>query len=109
MLQCAECEFADIGPHGEVRLRCNPFINVKEPECLDKWQLMKLEALVQAYAATLDQYRRLAPLQEKMMKYMEHEIDDVNEADKWKTEWDEDGGGEPPDDKDDSEPDDLVR
>ena len=90
MLQCSECELADVGPQGEVRLRCNPFLNIKEPECLQKWQLMKLEALLQAYGATLAQYRRLAPLQEKMMKYMEHEIDDISEADKWKAEWNED-------------------
>jgi hypothetical protein len=85
MMQCAECELADIGPHGEVRLRCNPFTNIKEPECLGKWQLMKLEALVQAYGATLAQYRRLAPLQEKMMKMMEREVDELNEGEKWKS------------------------
>lgn len=84
MIYCSECEFADVGPQGEVRLRCNPFTNVKEPECLQKWQLMKLEALVQAYAATLAQYRRLAPLQEKMMKMMEREVDDFGESEKWK-------------------------
>lgn len=90
MLQCAECEFADIRPDGQVRLRCNPFSNIKEPECLQKWQLLKLEAMVQAYGATLRQYHRLAPLQEKMIKFMEREIDDIDEADKWKTEYDED-------------------
>ncbi|MBN2581436.1 MAG: hypothetical protein JXL80_00095 [Planctomycetes bacterium] len=103
MLQCNECEFADIGPQGQVRLKCNPFTNIKEPECLQKWQLMKLEALGQAYAAQLMQYRRLAPLQEKMMKFMEREMDDIDESDKWKTEWEgdeeetsEDGPGEEP-------------
>lgn len=85
MLQCSECELAQIGPEGQVHLRCNPFSTIKEPACLEKWQLLKLESLLRAYAATLEQYRRLAPLQEKMMKFMEREMDDVDEADKWKT------------------------
>jgi len=93
MLQCKDCEFADVGAEGQVRLRCNPFTTIKEPECIQKWQLLKLEALVQAYGATLAQYRRLAPLQEKMMKYMEREIDDIDESEKWKTDWEEDEGG----------------
>ena len=111
MIQCSECELADVGPHGEVRLKCNPFTNIKEPECIQKWQLMKLESLVQAYGATLAQYRRLAPLQEKMMKMMEREVDDLGEADKWKEGYLDDeenlGGGtddEPGDDEDDKEP-----
>jgi hypothetical protein len=99
MLQCAECEFADIGPEGQVRLRCNPFTNIKEPECLQKWQLLKMEALLQAYGATLSQYRRLAPLQEKMMKFMEREIDDMDESDKWKTGYEDDEDEDKPEDE----------
>ena len=97
MLQCSDCELAEVGPQGEVRLRCNPFSNVKEPECLQKWQLMKLEAMVQAYGATLMQYRRMAPLQEKMMKFMEREIDDIDEGEKWKTDEDDEDGEDAPD------------
>jgi len=97
MLQCSECEFGEVGPDGQVRLRCNPFSNIKEPECVQKWQLLKLDAIHQAYRATLEQYRRLAPLQEKMMKFMEKEIDDIDEADKWKTGYEED-------EEDDDEP-----
>lgn len=89
MLQCAQCELADVRPNGEIRLRCNPFEDIKEPECLQKWQLMKLEGLFRSYQATLAQYRRLAPLQERMMKFMEREMDDIDEADKWKADWDE--------------------
>jgi len=107
MIQCSQCEFAEIGPHGEVHLKCHPFTNVKEPECIQKWQLMKLGALVEAYGATLAQYRRLAPLQEKMMKMMEHEVDDFNESEKWKEGYldqdDEDGSGE--NESDEDEPD----
>ncbi len=90
MLQCSECEFGEVGPDGQVRLRCNPFTNIKEPECLQKWQLMKLEALLRGYQAQLEQYRRLAPLQERMIQFMEREMDDIDESEKWKTPWDED-------------------
>ena len=77
-------------------MRCNPFSNIKEPECLQKWQLMKLEAMVQAYGATLMQYQRMAPLQEKMMKFMEREIDDIDESDKWKADWDDEDNEDEP-------------
>jgi len=96
MLQCSDCELGETGPQGEVRLRCNPFSNIKEPECLQKWQLMKLEAMVQAYGATLMQYQRMAPLQEKMMKFMEKEIDDIDESDKWKADWDDEDNEDDP-------------
>jgi hypothetical protein len=44
----------------------------------------KIDTMVRAYQATLDMYKRLAPLQEKMFKHMEREIDDAEEADQWK-------------------------
>jgi hypothetical protein len=94
MLQCEDCEFGEVGPQGEVRLACNPFTNIKEPECLQKWQLLKLDALHRAYEAMLSSYRRMAPLQEKMMKFMEREIDDIDEADKWKEGYEDDEGDE---------------
>ncbi len=84
MLQCSECEFFVRGPDGRVGFRCDPFSTIKEPECLAKWQLIKLDAMVRAYQATLDMYNRLAPLQEKMFKQMQREIEDIDEADRWK-------------------------
>jgi hypothetical protein len=84
MIQCEQCEFFTRGPGGQVVLRCDPFANVKEPECLTKWQLLKIDTMVRSYQATLDFYHRLAPLQEKMFRHIEREIDDVDEADKWK-------------------------
>lgn len=89
MLQCKECEYGDVRPDGQVRLKCNPFSNIKEPECLQKWQLVKIDALHMAYAAQLQQVQRMAPLQEKMMKFMEREIDDIDDADSWKTGYDD--------------------
>jgi hypothetical protein len=82
-------------------LRCDPFSTIKEPECLTKWQLIKLETMVRAYQATLQVYERLAPLQEKMFRHMEREIDEVDEADAWKQ------GYEDEDEYDDGCDDDL--
>jgi hypothetical protein len=100
MIQCSECEHFVRGGPGQIRLTCDPFSTIKEPECLAKWQLIKIDLMVQAYHATLDMYRRLAPLQEKMFRHMEREIDDIDEADRWKFD---DEGDEPPPDAADRE------
>lgn len=90
MIQCKDCEFFHKTPSGEISFSCDPFTNVREVECLAKWQLIKINQMVAGYHATLDYYRRLAPMQEKMFKVMERELDDISEADKWKVAPDED-------------------
>lgn len=99
MIQCADCEFFHRDLSGKARFSCDPFVNIKEPECLNKWQLIKLDTMVRAYEATLQVYNRLAPMQEKMFRHMEREIDDLDEADNWKMGYDDDD-----DDIDDDEP-----
>jgi hypothetical protein len=94
MIQCEQCEFFSRGPDGHAVLSCDPFSTIKEPECLAKWQLAKMSLLVAAYQSTLSYYRKLAPMQEKMFKVMEKEIDDISEADRWKVDDDQ---GEDPD------------
>ncbi len=89
MIRCEECEFYRRDEQGHISFGCDPFTNVKEPECLAKWQLIKIDQMVQSYHATLDYYRRLAPMQEKMFKVMERELDDMNEAESWKINEDE--------------------
>ena len=84
MLQCTDCEFCVKDEAGRIQLRCNPFTNVKEPECIQKWLLMKMDIMVRSYQATLSFYQKLAPLQEKMMRHIEKEIDDIEDAEKWK-------------------------
>jgi hypothetical protein len=84
MIQCKDCEYFRVGPDGEVSFACDPFGTIKEPECLQKWQLIKINQMVAGYQSTLRYYERLAPLQEKMFKVMEREIDDMNEAEQWK-------------------------
>ena len=100
MLQCQDCEFYRRAPDGSPQLACNPFTNIKEPECLMKWQLVQLSVIAKSHQATLDMYQRLAPLQEKMFKHMEREIDDVEDADRWKYSDDD----KEDDDKEDDDP-----
>ena len=90
MLQCAECEFLERDAAGQMVLRCDPFSTIKEPECLQKWQVFKMGQMVAAYQATLGFYRRMAPMQEKMFKAIEREIDDMGESEKWKLPDDDD-------------------
>jgi hypothetical protein len=90
MIQCSECEYFVRGPGGQVGFTCDPFSTIKEPECLTKWQLIKLDTMVRAYQATIDMYRRLAPLQEKMFRQMQRELDEQEEADSWKYDPQED-------------------
>ncbi|HVP12385.1 MAG TPA: hypothetical protein VMV94_14510 [Phycisphaerae bacterium] len=109
MIQCSECEFFMRGPAGQLAFKCDPFGTIKEPECLVKWQLLrtsemtqKLDRLVAAYEATLEIYKRLQPLQEKMFRHMEQEIEENEEADSWKQGLDE----ERDDDADDEDEED---
>ncbi len=84
MIQCSQCEHFHRGPGGQAILSCDPFTNIKEPECLIKWQLIKLDVQARSHQATLDMYRRLAPLQEKMFRQMERELDEQDDAERWK-------------------------
>lgn len=97
MIQCSECEFFRRDAAGRVAFGCDPFSTIKEPECIGKLQLVremengqKLDRLVHAYEATLAIYRRLQPMQEKIMEHMEREINDVDESDAWKYNADDD-------------------
>ena len=89
MLQCKDCEFFTREASGRIILRCDPFSNIKEPACLEKWQLLRLDGLLQAYHATLRWHEKLAPMQEKMFEFMKRELDDLDESDSWKYDEDE--------------------
>lgn len=84
MIQCQDCQYFHRNDRGEIRFECDPFANIVESECLVKWQLIKTNQMVASYQATLDYYRKLAPLQEKMFKVMERELDDMSESERWK-------------------------
>ena len=94
MLQCENCEMFRKGADGSPELLCDPFSTIKEPECLAKWQLAQLNVIAKSHQATLDMYRRLAPLQEKMFKHMEREIDETEESESWKVQDDDEDDDE---------------
>jgi len=116
MIQCSECELFHADEKGVARFACNPLSNIKEPECIAKWQLLKqeqvnqrmdwlalkidtiqqrVESLVQAYQAMQRIYEKLAPMQEKMFRHMEREIDDIDDADGWKRGYDDEDDESP--------------
>ena len=89
MIQCKECEHYRL-VNGRAALACDPYSNIKEPECLAKWQILRLDQLETYVRGTIAYYNRLAPMQEKMFKVLEKEIDDMSEADQWKQVDDDD-------------------
>lgn len=90
MIQCEQCEFFEKSPTGEVVFRCDPFSTIKEPECLQKWQLIKINQMVACYKRTLNYHDQFAPMQEKMFKLMENEINELEESNSWKDVSDDD-------------------
>lgn len=90
MIQCKDCEFYETSPDGKRAFKCDPFINIKEPECIAKWQLIRLDMLLASYQGMLDWYGKLAPLQNKIIKYMQREINEIDESENWKADEQED-------------------
>ncbi|MCD4824502.1 MAG: hypothetical protein K8S55_07835 [Phycisphaerae bacterium] len=109
MIQCKDCEYFHRGEDGEISFECDPFGTVKEPECLAKWQLIKINQMVASYQSTLRYYEKLAPMQEKMFRIMETEMDGMSEADKWKVHDDDEDEDEDHDDHDDHEDNDWDK
>jgi len=73
-----------MGPGDKRTFKCDPFTNIKEPECIAKWQLIRLDMLLASYQGMLKWYGRLAPLQDKIIQFMQREINELDEADQWK-------------------------
>ena len=90
MIQCKDCEFYEIGPDGRKLFKCDPFSNIKEPECLQKWQVIKLDMLLGGYKSMLKWQERMSPVQDKIFKYVQRELEDIDEAERWKVD-DEEG------------------
>ena len=86
MIECKDCEFCEIGSDGRRTFKCDPFVNIKEPECIAKWQLIRLDTLTATYQAMLKFQEKMAPLQDKVLKYMQREIEGMDESDRWKLE-----------------------
>ena len=94
MIQCKDCEFCETGPGGQRVFKCDPFSNIKEPQCLAKWQLIRLDMLVASYQGMLKWYGKLGPMQDKIFKYMQRELNDIDESEKWKIEEDDEENDE---------------
>jgi len=89
MIQCKDCEFCEMGSGGKRTFKCDPFTNIKEPECIAKWQLIRLDMLLASYQGMLKWYGKMAPLQDKIIQFMQREINELDEADQWKLDDDE--------------------
>lgn len=46
--------------------------------------------LVASYQSMLKWYDRLAPVQDKLFKYMKKELEDIDESERWKVDEEED-------------------
>jgi len=84
MIQCKDCELCQTGPDGRRVFKCDPFTNIKEAECIAKWQLIRLDMLVGSYQQMLKWQEKFAPLQDKLLKFMRREIEDMDESEQWK-------------------------
>ena len=86
MIQCKDCDLCEFEPDGRRTFKCDPFTNIKEPECIAKWQLIRLDMLVASYQQMTQWYGKLAPMQDKLFKYMKREIEDIDESEWWKVD-----------------------
>ncbi len=89
MIQCKDCEFYEMGPDGRKTFKCDPFTNIKEDACIEKWQLIRLDMLLASYQNMLRFQAKFAPLQDKILNYMKREIEGMDESDSWKADEDE--------------------
>ncbi len=94
MIQCKDCEFCQIDADSRRNFTCDPFINIKEPECIAKWQLIRLDMLLASYQGMLKWQGKLAPLQDKIIKYMQREINELDDTESWKIDGDDDDDDE---------------
>jgi len=100
MIQCKDCELCETDAEGKRMFKCDPFSNIKEPECIAKWQLIRLDMLVASYQGMLRWYGKLAPIQDKLFRYMEREINDLDETEQWKLGNEDDAQDQTEDDQD---------
>jgi hypothetical protein len=84
MLQCKDCELYRQESDGRRVFLCDPFNNIKEPECLAKWQLLRLDMIASTQNRLAAAQAQLAPVQDKILKYIKRELEDIDESEKWK-------------------------
>ena len=79
MIQCSECEFFEMTSDGKKMLKCDPCVNIKEPECLAKLQLFRLDILIASYQGMMSSQQKLAPVQDKLLRYVQRELEDMDD------------------------------
>jgi hypothetical protein len=84
MIQCKDCELYRQEPDGRRVFLCDPFNNVKEAECLAKWQLLRLDMIAATQNSLALAQTQMAPIQDKILKYIRRELEDIDESEKWK-------------------------
>ena len=84
MIQCSECEYCIIAEDGRKVFKCDPFTNIKEPECLQKLQILRLDMLTATYRRMLGFQEKMAPMQDKLINYVQREIESMDESENWK-------------------------
>ena len=100
MIQCKDCEFYRQEADGRRVFMCDPFTSIKEPECLAKWQLLRLDVIASAQNNMAAAQAQMAPLQNKIHKYIRRESEDIDESEKWKIDEDTDTETSPFDEND---------
>jgi len=89
MIQCKDCELYEEDSQGRRTFKCDPFTNIKEPECLHKWQILRLDMLVAAYRGMIGFQEKMAPMQDKILKYVKRELEDLDDSESWKADDDQ--------------------
>ena len=84
MIQCSECEFGKAMPNGNIEMTCNTARNIKEPECLTKWMLVRLCNIERMQIQALSVSRGLMPLQAKLLQHNCAQIDELHKGESWK-------------------------
>ena len=90
MIQCSDCEHGRVQKDGLVTMTCHPGKNIKEPECLSKWMLLKLTNIERMWAHSIGATNDLIPLQVKLLQHNCAQIDDLEKGESWKQGSDED-------------------
>ena len=89
MIQCKDCQFCKRSDDGQLIFTCDPFTTIVEPECLTKWQLLRLDGMTAYFRSLQGQQQKMAPMQDKIMRYVQRELDDIDQTDNWKYEEDD--------------------
>ncbi len=66
---------------------------------MQKWQLLRLDMMVSGFQSMRMFQQKMEPMQDKLYKYVQRELDDIEDADSWKfmDDLEDEDGPEDPD------------